>query len=79
MKPLISALIVLSLAGCQTIRINGVEINRETQVLGGVLALAIATAIIIAENDSDSDPEKCAQFVSVPTDKGGFICAEKEG
>lgn len=77
MKPTLIAVCSLLLASCQTIRVNGVEIDRETQAFGIFSAAVIAGMIYSLEHEQDAESdEKCATFVSVPTDKGGFICAE---
>tara|TARA_R100001086_G_scaffold44914_1_gene19892 strand:+ start:1508 stop:1738 length:231 start_codon:yes stop_codon:yes gene_type:complete len=76
MRAIIAASILV-LSGCETIRVNGVEITREDQI-GWGLFLAVTGAAIyhLAEDNDDEAQTKCAQFVSVPTGKGGSICAE---
>lgn len=78
MKHLIIAASVTALASCQTVRVNGVEITPGEQAKWGLVAAALAGAIYYLEHKQAEDeaPQKCAQFVSVPTGKGGFICAE---
>lgn len=70
--------VLLMLPACQTIKIQGVEIDRKQQIL--IAAVAVAAALVIADLEGgDASPEKCAQFLSVPPGKDApFICAETQ-
>lgn len=72
----IIAVSILALSGCQTIRIQGVEITQSEQIGWGLFLAATGAAIYHLAQDDDETTEKCAQFLSVPTGKGGTICAE---
>lgn len=70
MKRITIALCALSLAGCQTVRIQGVEITEETQLVVGAITIAGAIALAQAA-DRDDGPGKpqCKTFISVPVGK----------
>lgn len=71
------ALVVLGvffLSSCQTIRVNGVEIDRETQAFGIFSAAVIAGMIYSLEREQDADgPDKgnCKTYAAIPDSKGG--------
>ncbi len=70
--------LLLMLPGCQTIKVQGVEITQKQQIFAA--AVAVAGAIVIAhlaDDDDGAGPDKCAKFVQVPPGKNGpNICAE---
>lgn len=74
MRAVIAA--ALMLGGCQTIQVNGVKIEPGEQALWGLALATVAAAAFYLAEDDDEASKKCAQFVSVPTDKGGNICAD---
>ena len=76
MKQILMALCLVALTGCQTIRIQGVEVTKEQQVWA--FAGLVAAGLIIHELADNDEPEveKCAIFLPTPPGKGGFICAE---
>jgi hypothetical protein len=66
----------LLLSACQTIKVQGVEIDKEAQLW--VTAATIGGAFLIADLASDDDAEKtkCKTLTSAPVEKGGEItCA----
>ncbi len=69
--------LALMLPGCQTIKVQGVEIDRETQFVAA--AFAVAGALVIAHlADGDDEQEKCTQYVSVPPGKDApFMCEDE--
>jgi len=73
------ALCAFALSGCQSVKINGYEITKETQIVGGVVGIALATAIAYAARDADPEPEKlaCKRYLAPPPGKGsvGAVCS----
>ena len=54
----------LFLASCETIRINGVEIDRETQAVGiFAAALALGALYVLQQNDDDESTSVCGPGV----------------
>ena len=76
MRRTLIALSVLALTGCQTVRIQGVEITKENQRWALVGAIAATIVAHQLKDDNDERREKCARYVSVPVNKGPFICEE---
>lgn len=81
MRSLLSALACTMLAGCETIRVQGVEITPERQFETAVTLMMIGTAIHVFAYERDADDSSgkrtCLRYLSVPPGKDApLICAD---